>query len=452
MPTRLVSNGEFVAPRGQGAEQLRVERAVLDLAERLSPGAGMTRRRFLGSACGMAAAFMAMNSVYGELFSVDPAEAAEPDVAAQRIMSLRGQFVFDVQTHFVRDEYSRGALLGLRRAARRWNPVLAGEEVDFGKLHFENYIKEIFLESDTSVALLSSAPADREEDWFLRNEEIDRARSIVNGLAGSRRLLSHAVFAPGMPGWMEALERAIALRPDSWKGYTVGDPLSDSRWPWRMDDEELVYPAYQKMLDAGIGTVCVHKGLLPPDYEESFPNWRYGGVDDVARACRDWPDLKFVIYHSAIRALGEPPERELSRLEETGEIPWVSDLARIPGEHGVENLYAELGTVFGAAAVSHPRYCAGILGTLIKGFGPERVLWGTDSVWYGSPQWQIEAFRRIEIPPDLRERMGFAPLGPADGRVKNLILGGNAERLYGLEPSMKDFARDGISRLRDRPA
>jgi predicted TIM-barrel fold metal-dependent hydrolase len=83
--------------------------------------------------------------------------------------------------------------------------------------------------------------------------------------------------------------------------------------------------------------------------------------------------------------------------------------------------------------ISAPKYCAGILGTLIKGLGADHVLWGTDSVFHGSPQWQIEALRRLEIPEDLRKKFGFAPLGPADGEVKSLILGGNAARLHKIE-------------------
>jgi hypothetical protein len=63
------------------------------------------------------------------------------------------------------------------------------------------------------------------------------------------------------------------------------------------------------------------------------------------------------------------------------------------------------------------------------------VVWGTDSVWYGSPQWQIEAFRRIEIPQKIREKHGFSPLGPADAPVKAAIFGQNSARLYGITPS-----------------
>jgi len=74
----------------------------------------------------------------------------------------------------------------------------------------------------------------------------------------------------------------------------------------------------------------------------------------------------------------------------------------------------------------------GAAGTLIKGLGADHVVWGTDSVWYGSPQWQIEALRRIEIPEDMQKKYGFTPLGAADGMVKSAIFGYNSARLYGL--------------------
>jgi hypothetical protein len=74
-----------------------------------------------------------------------------------------------------------------------------------------------------------------------------------------------------------------------------------------------------------------------------------------------------------------------------------------------------------------------MLGTLIKGLGSDKVIWGTDSVWYGSPQWQIEALRRLEIPEDLQKKYGYAPLGNADGPVKSAIFSGNAARMYDID-------------------
>ena len=74
-----------------------------------------------------------------------------------------------------------------------------------------------------------------------------------------------------------------------------------------------------------------------------------------------------------------------------------------------------------------------LVGTLVRGLGVDRVLWGTDSVRYGSPQWQIEALRRLEIPDAMRKQHQFAALGPADGLVKTAIFSSNAARLYGIQ-------------------
>src|SRR4030095_4513378 len=97
---------------------------------------------------GMAAAFLAMNEVFGPLFSVSRAEAATPGVADERAGALAGQFVFDCQTHFVREDYGQKALLGLAQFAKaHWNPALANE-TDLTRFMFANYLKEIFVDSD----------------------------------------------------------------------------------------------------------------------------------------------------------------------------------------------------------------------------------------------------------------------------------------------------------------
>jgi hypothetical protein len=49
-----------------------------------------------------------------------------------------------------------------------------------------------------------------------------------------------------------------------------------------------MYPFYDKIVKAGIPTVCIHKGLLPADYEQSLPElWQYARVDDVGKAAKD---------------------------------------------------------------------------------------------------------------------------------------------------------------------
>jgi len=82
-----------------------------------------------------------------------------------------------------------------------------------------------------------------------------------------------------------------------------------------------------------------------------------------------------------------------------------------------------------------------------QAFGPDHVLWGTDSIWWGSLQWQIEALRRFTMPESLIKRFGYRPL-TAD--VKAGILGSNAARLYGIDPSAPrhPVPPDYISKLR----
>ncbi len=435
IPTQVVSNGEFNPPP-QTEQQKRVEARIKELADDLGRNHGMNRRQFLASSAGMAAAFMAMNDVFGPIYNVARAEAASPGAAEERAGKLASQFIFDCQTHFVRDDYTRD-ITGLAQFAKaHWNPDMEGE-INIDRYKFGNYVKEIYVDSDTDVAILSGSPVDDEANLFLTNDQIAAARKAINAVAGSRRMLAHGIIQPKSEGWLDDVDYAIEeLKVDSWKGYTIGDPLFQTmkKSQWRLDDEDLVYPFYEKIQKAGINTVCIHKGLMPADYETSWEGlWEHATVSDLGKAAKDWPGINFVIYHSALRPFIELPDASLKQFEDSGRIDWVTDLAEIPAKFGVSNVFAELGTCFATTSVTHPRLAAAMLGQLIKGLGVDKVVWGTDSVWYGSPQWQIEALRRLEIPADMQEKHGFAPLGAADGEVKTAIFSGNAARMYSLD-------------------
>jgi len=333
-----------------------------------------------------------------------------------------------------------------------WNPELVGKPQTVEDLKYPNWFKEIYLDSDTKVALISGSPSELPEDWFLTNDMKRDARTKVNQWAGSRRLLTHAIFTPGYPGWMDEVDRAIAEdKPDSWKGYTVGDNTHKelSKHPWRMDDEKLVYPFYEKITKAGYDIVCVHKGLYAPSVEAQFPNLTsYAAVDDVGKAAKDWPNIRFVIYHSAYRWVGGKPEDAWAQFEKTGRLQWTSDLAEIPAKYGVSNVYGDLGQLFAMTAVVEPRLCAALMGMLVKGLGADHVIWGTDALWTGSPQWQIEGLRRLEIPEDMRKKYGFAELGPANGPVKQAIFGGNSAKMYRYDVKKAAWRNDRFADLK----
>jgi predicted TIM-barrel fold metal-dependent hydrolase len=452
VPTQIVSSDEYV-PVPQTEKQREVEARLKDISDTLAKRQGLSRRRFFQTAAGMAASFVAMNQVFGPLFEASAAEAATPELADARAASLSGQFVVDGHTHFLRDDTKLMGFVRQREAVGKfgWNKSLAEKEQTIDDLKYENYLKEIYLDSDTKVALLSNSPSHVPEDWFIPQEQVFATRERVNREAGSRRMLAHFTITPGWPGWLDQVDGAIErFKPDSWKGYTVGDNTHKelATHPYRLDDEKLMYPFYEKAAKSGIKNICIHKGLFAPATEERFPHLRpYADVSDVGRAAKDWPQLNFLIYHSGYRWVGGKPADGMEEFDRTGRSSWTSDLAEIPEKYGVTNVYGDLGQVFAFTAVAEPRLAAALMGMLVKGLGAERVLWGSDALWTGAPQWQIEGLRRLEIPEAMQKKYGFAPLGAADGPVKTAILSGNTARLYGLQKQAELTRHDRFAAL-----
>ena len=95
-----------------------------------------------------------------------------------------------------------------------------------------------------------------------------------------------------------------------------------------------------------------------------------------------------------------------------------------------KNIYAEIGTTWASSVVTFPTVAAHILGQLMKFMGPDRIVFGSDSVWYGSPQWQIDAFWRFQIPEEMRKKYGYPELTQD---AKRKILGLNSAKLYGIK-------------------
>jgi uncharacterized protein len=439
VPSRIVSNGEFTPPR-QSQTLKRYEHRALSASAEAAEQRGVTLEHYLRSPVAMAAAFAMLNEQFDGAFAIGTGEATDDDAATACRARLRHQFVFDDQVHFLKDDADAALfvpLTGLIELSADLLKLPHAGRFDIDQIKFAHFLKCIYLDSDTKVALLSGAPSESQAGLMLSNDQMAAARDAVNIVAGSRRLLTHAVISPGHDGWLDEIDRVHAeLRPDGWKGYTVGEPFSPSDKRWRLDDETLMYPAYERLHNAGVRNLCIHKGLLPADADVVMPGAEpFAKVDDLGRAAQDWPQLNFIIYHAAYRTIPQPTEAELDTFERSGRIDWVSDLADIPARYGVENVYADIGASFAFTVLTHPRLAAAMIGMLVKGLGADKVLWGTDSVWYGSPQWQIEAFRRLQMPADLIDRFGYPDLGGPDSAIRRAILGENGARLYRVDPA-----------------
>jgi predicted TIM-barrel fold metal-dependent hydrolase len=220
--------------------------------------------------------------------------------------------------------------------------------------------------------------------------------------------------------------QAEKLRIDAWKGYT-GQGLGRYPEGWWLDDEQVTYPTLELSRKLTVKNICVHKGLASGIFHEEHCNPR-----DVVKVSKDFPDLNFLIYHSGFKGIEDALPAAESGFRKSAYVPWVSDLCqwRKQNPH-MTNVYMELGSTFGSMVITHPLLCCHVLGMIIDAFGADHVLWGTDSIWWGTPQWQIEALRRLQMPSQLMKRFKYGPLTPEG---KRLIFGLNAARVYGIDP------------------
>jgi predicted TIM-barrel fold metal-dependent hydrolase len=100
-------------------------------------------------------------------------------------------------------------------------------------------------------------------------------------------------------------------------------------------------------------------------------------------------------------------------------------------------VYAELGSTW-YLVMRRPVEAAHVIGKLLRSVGEDRILWGTDSAFYGPPQFMIDGFRAFTIPEYMQDAFGYPPLTAA---AKTKILGLNAAALYGIDLDAAETAR-----------
>jgi hypothetical protein len=242
------------------------------------------------------------------------------------------------------------------------------------------------------------------------------------------------------------MERQVKdLKIDAWKMYT-GAELGEKAW--FMDDEQVAYPFWEKSKQLGVKNLCVHKGLPLGAFNEKACT-----PFDLEKAAKDWPDLNFIVYHSGFRGFGwiglGTGERVVDpKNKDPQEIPWISDILRILQRNPqIKNIYFELGSTFAMTSSFAPDVCLHMLGQMIQTAGADHILWGTDSIWNGSPQSQIERMRRLKMKEELIEKYHYPQL---TDEIKNQILGLNAAKLFGIAAAeLKKIKTDKLTQIRD---
>ncbi len=447
MPTQVVSNEEFI-PRPQSQKQKEVEYWIGQMAEEKSKKLGIDRRTFMGSAMGLATCFLASNKVWGKVWDVHEAETM--DTAAYEAKLPKGEFfIMDVQTHF-----TNGYALNFRNNEFMKNMGFNLKN-DVEAYGFNQFLKEIFFDSENEMIVISGVPGreNARDDsgkvlegrarggGILPSWLMAKSRDQINQFSGSRRAVSQGNLAPNhywdkakneidKAATIEQMERELNdYKISSWKWYCHADP-GRSGHGFQLDDDDAAW-FYQESRKRGLKIFSVHKGY---SYQSRILG-QLANPKDVEKAALNNPDLTFIIYHSAIQHGPSEPEFAKDFDATTGDFSWHNILMDIKRRNPkIDNVYPEIGSFFNVLAIANPIQCMHGMGKNIKTYGADHVIWGTDCLWWGSPQWAIDAFKRFQISDELCEKFSYSKLTKAD---KAKIFGLNAARIYGIDVKEK---------------
>jgi predicted TIM-barrel fold metal-dependent hydrolase len=432
----LVTNGEFI-PRDPQPLDLEADRRVHRHADEAARRLGLSRRAFLSSAAGTATALATINALSGcKTYQVAGEATEHPGVAREGFeASAPGAFIVDVQTHHVEASPDAGWKKKNPAYAEIFTMVSGSRGCTEAQGHAclarETYVEEIFARTEIDVALLSGVPASHGENP-LDNADIAVTRELVDQLSPNR-LLAEGIVLPNLgPGELDAMSKlAENKRIVGWKVYTPWGP--DGRG-FFLDDEKHGIPFLERAQASGVHRVFLHKGLPWPSFDAPYASPR-----DLGPAAKRFPGLQLICYHSGYEQTVtegpyDPKGGGVDRL--------IASLAGSDiGPAG--NVWAELGGTW-QLLMTRPIEAAHVLGKLLKAVGEDRILWGSDALFVGTPQPQIDAMRAFQIPVELQEKHGYPAL---TAETKRKILGGNAAKLLGLDPAAtrKKITHDDIA-------
>jgi predicted TIM-barrel fold metal-dependent hydrolase len=525
------SNGEFL-PEAPTAEQRRIMAIAEAQGEIARRKLGMSRRDFVRTAAAMGIGVWAIGLVTGKGFGnyalANPPGTAGCDLEFPdaQLNNLPGEFIFDIQSHHI-DPHGEwrinnpgfhavfaaiweqsGPLGGYPGRypdgdIRGWG---RGGELDpIDNLSRFHYLKELYLDSATTMTVLSAVPSAPEQQPLPLKDAAETI-DVVNSLAsGAPRAVMHAFVMPNrgsagttstvagrdplyMASEFEAMERHVLTYRDKLVGWKVYTPWGDipNASGWYLDDA-IGFKFLEQVRRLGNlhgvnKVVAAHKGFALPAFDQ-----RAASARDVGPAAKTFTDIKFVVYHSGYdgeKQAAYPGDDKVNSADRSvnsfikGLRENLYDATRfVPTglHHGnVPNVYAEIGSTM-AATMRNADEAAHLLGKLITFVGPRRICWGTDSLWFGSPQPIIVALRALNFSQQARDFYNL-PYGldgdrwdpnrnaldassylsphavvggwPTDGlshperTIRNGIFGRNAAEAYGVDP---DGARAAIS-------
>jgi uncharacterized protein len=439
------TNGEYV-PDPPTRHDLDVHATALARADDAARAAGMDRRRFLRTAGGVAAVLAAVDLAAacggasrrataptstsaapattrpGGSYTVPPAHDVE---ACEHALAGNGGFVVDVHTHHVTPDgpWTKNApetvqlVLGMLPACGADNRLECASRAA--------YLHDLFLASDTTVAMVSDVPGSGPDDFALPFADQLGTQQLAAQLThgGAPRVLVHNVIAPNfgdLGAHLAAMEASARTgKVAAFKVYTAWGPNGQG---FSLEDPAIGLPVIQQAHDLGVKILVAHKGLPLVNFDAA-----HNRPDDIVAVSRQFPDMQFVVFHGAWdKSHTEGPYDPNATIG-------IDTFLRALDVHGVppnSNVWVDVGTVW-REVLRDPMAAAHALGKLLKRVGEHRVLWGTDAIWYGSPQAQLQAFRAFAISEEFQHTFGYPALTDP---VKAQVLGLNAAHLFRLDP------------------
>ena len=471
-----IDRREFMASACGMATTLYMINVVNGCSNDKASGNGRLGRDSLGGSSGGSMRSHDAGPSDGGFRGISEAAMHDPTEACQALGDGGNELIIDMQSHFASPEtnaFGANALAGfigqINTTRFPWllrTPGCSGPSC----LDRKEYLDQFFMGSDTTIGVLSGISYQlgpngmgQGDRAVLSNEDLlDGAKYLASKFP--RRMLTHCMVMPNdrIEFQLTMMERNAGTY-DNWKTYPPWSPATGGGY-WL---HEGVGPIMiQKGLDLNSPIFCVHKGFPLNGFSPT-----YTSPKDVGPAANMFPNAYFVIYHSAFEhglAAGESTMADIANpMADVGWGPgagkWpegpydeddeeiqkkypldrgVNSLikslrdnnigpngTRLDGSKGETKVYAECGGVWPNLMTNRSEEAMHYWGKLLKHVGEDRIVWGTDCLWFGCPQPVIQAFRTFEISEEFQQKYGYPALTK---ERKEKILGKNAAALQNV--------------------